>query len=518
MTSDGTKSAGIWSPWKKLAAGMNLSASLILAFAVLVLVNILSCRFFHWRGDVSRNRFYELSERTRAALAGLKADVAVHVLIRPEESARKDTLRDLANLLKEYKYRAEKDSPLRFRVEIVDPDRDVARVSALAGKYDLKDANVVVVDCGGKTRIIPERAVAEYGYETNPAGTETRLVRSAFKGEQALTSALLSLTDARKPVAYFTTGHGECAPEEPQQGREYSGIGRAMSLDNIDVRVLDMTEKKLIPGDCDLLVIAGPGVPFLKPECAAVSAYLKANRSLLLMVESGATTGLEPLLEEWGLRMPAGKVVERTYLVSIGTNGAVALPSTGEELYVRNFNAEHAITAPMRGLTVQMNLPAPVERLAAVTGDGEGGEDKPRVSLLAFSTGEGWIETDFRQEPPRFDRDQDRPGPVAVAAAMERGPATRNALGIKPTRVVVFGDSEFVSDNLARGGNMDLFMNSVNWLLERDALVAIGPKVVGSAKIGMDGRQRTLLFVCVAVCIPLAAALAGLGMWLRRVR
>jgi len=520
MSGANTTRGLIWGPWKKLAAGINTALALMLALIVTILLNCLSGEFFHWRRDVSSKRFYELSDRTKAVLSGLKSDVSVHVIYRAGDSVRKETLRDIVNLLKEYQYAAGKQSSVRFRADIVDPDRDLARMAMLKEKYGLETANVVVVDVGGKTRIVPESALAEYDYEISPTGNSARRVRRAFMGEQALTSAILSIVNAKKPVVYFVVGHGENAPTGFREAANYSEVGRAMSFDNIDVKVLDMTEKKLIPGDCDLLVVAGPRTPLLKAECAAIGAYLKANRSLLLLVESGYSSGLEPLMEEWGLALLPGKVVEKTYLVSQGTNGAVVLPTSGDELYVRNYNARHPITASLKGLTSQMYRPAPIAQSdAAVAGAGSGqSADRPRINLLAFSTADGWLETNARQDPPRFNQGADSPGPIPVAAAVERGPVASTSMGIKPTRIVVFGDSEFVADGLARGANMDFFMNAVNWLLERDALVAIGPKLDGTVRAGIDHRQRVILFGLLVPGIPGIVGLIGICAWLRRVR
>ena len=144
--------------------------------------------------------------------------------------------------------------------------------------------------------------------------------------------------------------------------------------------------------------------------------------------------------------------------------------------------------------------------------------DKPHVTALALCSSNGWAETDLDESPPRFDRAVDRPGPISVAVAVERGGGAALDVHIRPTRLVVFGDSDFVSNGALAGGNLDLFMSALNWLLERDRLMAIAPKAPDELRFDMTLARVRLLFVVVVLLLPAAVALAGHLVWLRRRR
>jgi ABC-type uncharacterized transport system involved in gliding motility auxiliary subunit len=106
-----------------------------------------------------------------------------------------------------------------------------------------------------------------------------------------------------------------------------------------------------------------------------------------------------------------------------------------------------------------------------------------------------------------------------VAVAVEKGTVSDLALQIKPTRLVVFGDSAFVSNgalNSRIGANAGLFMSALNWLVARETLLAIGPKTQGELRLDMTAARLRTLYVCVAVLLPLAIALVGLAVWNRR--
>jgi sterol desaturase/sphingolipid hydroxylase (fatty acid hydroxylase superfamily) len=87
---------------------------------------------------------------------------------------------------------------------------------------------------------------------------------------------------------------------------------------------------------------------------------------------------------------------------------------------------------------------------------------------------------------------------------------------IRPTRLVVFGDSDFIANGALAGGGMDLFMSALNWLLERDAAIGIAPRPFIEAKLLINKQQINRLF-WMAVCgLPGIVALLGGLVWLRR--
>jgi hypothetical protein len=66
------------------------------------------------------------------------------------------------------------------------------------------------------------------------------------------------------------------------------------------------------------------------------------------------------------------------------------------------------------------------------------------------------------------------------------------------------------------GGNVDFFMNAVNWLLERDSLLGIAPKVQGELRLDMDRRQLRIMFALMVLALPATFAAVGVLVWFRR--
>ena len=94
--------------------------------------------------------------------------------------------------------------------------------------------------------------------------------------------------------------------------------------------------------------------------------------------------------------------------------------------------------------------------------------------------------------------------------------------GERGTRMVIFGDADFASNNVlnsVRGafGNGDLFRNSVNWLTEEKELIAIGPKKPQMHIMPpLTPAQQNTIFYGTAVFLPLTILILGGVVWWRR--
>jgi ABC-type uncharacterized transport system involved in gliding motility auxiliary subunit len=119
----------------------------------------------------------------------------------------------------------------------------------------------------------------------------------------------------------------------------------------------------------------------------------------------------------------------------------------------------------------------------------------------------------------------DTPGPVTIAAAVAVPAPPDAAAAAKKdgeeqnpeTRLVVFGDSDFVSNNyLGIEGNGDLFMNTVNWLAQQESLIAIRPREAADRRLTMTANHVTGMFWLSLVVIPVGVLGAGILTWMRR--
>lgn len=483
---------------RRAVRSFNFWVGFSLIVALVVMANCLAARYY-MRADWSRTQACTLSEKTRAILRGIRAPVQVLVFFQPTHEA----FGRLRRLLKEYSHECE-----LLHVEYVDPDRDLTRVKELALAYELGGANVVMFDCGGRRRYVKDTELLQVSYARAASSVQRGARRRAtFRGEQMFSSALLGISRTNRVTACFVGGHGEKDIQSFDRYSGYSRIGKLIRLDNVRTHAGVLGEGTPAPGDCDVLVIAGPRRPFSEEEVEIVRRYLQRSGNLLLLVDPGMHTGLEGILEEWGVRIGGEEVIEPAR--------ASVLPAIRRGVAVHAYG-EHAITRHLQGLVTKFHVPVALAPLGAGATRFDQA-DRPTVTVLAASSGEGWAESNPNQDPPQFDPAEDRKGPIPVALAVERGPVPGIDVQIKPMRMVVLGDSDLVSNNALSGGNADFFMSALNWLLERHDLVAIGPKVWEEYRFEMGKAQLYMIFIFAVLLLPASvAAIGAVVAWRRR--
>jgi len=481
-------------PFKRWLAGLNVWAALGLAALMVVMVNYLAEQH-PFRLDVSRIRHYALTAETKGLLSNLSADIRIIAFMSEEH----ELYGDVQSLLREYEY-----ASARLHVEHVDPNRDMVRSKELALQYDLREPNVIVLDAGVRRRVVPVADLADYDYTPTLAG-HAKVLRQ-FCGEQALSTALQNILQARKSVVYFLTGHGERQTDNFDPYAGYSIIARTMEKNNMEVKLLSFSDVSAVPADSDALVIAGPTRRLTHPEVEMIKAYLNNHGRLLLLLDPGLESGLEKMLELWGVRLGSDRVV----------SSAAAL----RQLLVTSYG-EHPITTRLKNVTTIFTMPRSVQPLVGTNGaadkPADRPADKPRVSVLASSGDQGWAELSVNQTQPKFDYGVDQGGPVPVAVAIEKGPVPGMDVELQPTRLVVAGDSMLVSNGALLGGhNADFFMNALNWLLEREETVAIAPREPAFVQVALDRGQLRRLAALVVACLPGLVVLLGLAVWAYR--
>jgi hypothetical protein len=207
----------------------------------------------------------------------------------------------------------------------------------------------------------------------------------------------------------------------------------------------------------------------------------------MVLLEKGRGSGLEPILEDWG--------------VSVGNNRVAGTGLAGREILVMDFG-DHGATRGLRNMAVSFYGPYEVR----VRSEGSQA-DRLRASPIALTAANSWVETNPAEDPPRFTEKEDPPGPAPVAVAVERGIPAGIKVSLPPTRLVVVGDADFVANGALVGGNEDFFMGALNWLLEREYLATVSPRAPDEIQVEMGTDQRSRLFLWVVAGLPGAALL-----------
>lgn len=479
----------------RFRVGLQVLAALILAASILCW----SLEHFE-RFDFSRSHKFELSNQSKETMWNLGAPAKIIVYFSPSSlSVGAELYDDILAMLREYQFNAHHYRDLT--VERVDPLRDPARARELETRYKFAgEENVLIIDYKDRSTVIPVPEMGEYDTAPTQYGDPPRLV--AFRGEQVLTSALISLVEpgsAKK--AYFLQGHGEELPGLPP----LQLVGQNLKRQNIPVAPLSLQPGDSIPADAALVVIAGAHFDLAPSELDSLDAYWKAGGHLLVLLDpTGDTPGLCSFLGSAGIA-PRGDRVLR--LVNLGSAMGILRDVTGE------FVPGSEVTARLLGLNILFL--GNTESLA-LDGNNSNGNFRPLVQAINGFRGY----SDFANADGRgvhFDPQKDTPYPAVIAAMADLGGVRDDRVSVGASRMIVVGNCEFVKDKFLAGTGLDFLSSSINTLVDRTRLTGTTPKVKEFFTLNLDELQLQILALWSMLVVPLAVALTGgLILWHRR--
>lgn len=452
------------------------------------------------RFDLTQLHKNSLSPETQSYLKGLSRPV--HLVITAAEENRSPELRSLVD---EYVHGSADNPAGKITVEYLDIYQNRRRAEELG----IGDTDLIVLICGENRRTVPVDDL--YRIKNKE--------REAFQGEQALTAAILDVSSPERLKIYFVAGHGELQPTDTDNIRGLSLLRDQLRVRNFQVDVLDLATAGRVPPDAALLVIAAPSQQsgYTRAEQETLRQYLSAQAGrLILLLPPGQTIdrlGLPDLLFEWGVLVDDDLVID---------TGRENFTDEGD-LFLWAF-VEHPITQVL----INQKMPLRFGPSRTVRPDpGRTTASGLTVSALAATSKTAWGETSYRSRPP-FSRDiaDIRPLPgmkpddrLPVVVASERVSVRGNLpFSVPGGRLVVFGTGDFISNQrIANNGNLSVFLNAVNWSVDRDRQLNIPARPIERFQLALSSAQFQRLRYTVLLALPGATLLLGLIVyWTRR--
>jgi hypothetical protein len=381
----------------------------------------------------------------------------------------------------------------------VDPVRELTRAREIQARHKFRaDENVIILEYDGRTAFLPVAQMADFDLAALAAGGEPRLL--AFKGEAALTSAMLGLVDPEKKKVYFLQGHGE-----PGMGADspLSVFRDYITRQNVTTGQLNPAALDAIPGDAAAVFLVAPTTDLEERTARLLEDYWKNDGKLLILLEPTALTPrLDELCARTGLRPRKDRVL-RT--VRLGFATGILKEVTAE------FSLDSQITKRLAGMT--LFLPGQTRSIALEPSDGV--TLKPLLQPLE----EFWGETDFvadEQTGVRYDEGRDAGQPLFVGATAAEGGLSDDRVQVETGKLVLVGNAGFALDAAISSQGLDFLVSATHWLLERGHLAGVTPKPARYFALNLSDRQLGLLSSLVLVAMPAAAALMAILVALRR--
>lgn len=506
--TDDARDAGGTTPLTKASSALGLLA----AFGLAVLANVAVSRHYR-RFDVTEARLYSLSDPTKQTLRALGEPVQINVVV-----AASDPLQvSIRHLLDAYQ--AETD---RLDIHYIDPDRKPAEFLAFQQKYGLltgktEDGRVVadailVVVKGDRRWFLTHADLVDL--------SESDEGRARPKLEQGLTVAIRSVLGGERTRVCFSKGHNELGAEEGG-ARGLGELKHRLERNNVDVSVVDTSlvdfknEKAAPWKDCALVVVAGPQTPFAASETRTLTAFAEGGGSLLFflnpMVDGDkkrvVASGLEPALALGGIE-PRGDVV-------FEQDKASRVPGTMGETFLGQ-PRPHPITEAL----IKTEKP----RLIFVLSQSLGrlGSATVQPADLVATSNEAFALTDFMawsgENGPPEKRPGDREGSLTVAMAAEL--PKKKPDDARGARIVAFGTASITQGQVWQEPSLRpsayLVESAISWLTSRPQIVDIPPKQSVMAGLRLTEESMKQVSNYVTFYIPLATALVGGAVFLRR--
>jgi hypothetical protein len=497
MSTD-PKSRPSFSPGRRWRIGFDAVLRTALVLAVVVMVNYLGTKFFH-RFYLSSQTNVTLSSRTLTVLHSLTNRVTVTLYY----DRKADFYSDIKALLDEY-HRANKNISIRT----VDYVRDAGEAEKMKEQYNLPSSadspnappskDLIIFDSPGRPPIVlPGEAIVQTKLEptTSDDPNEKRIPFRrkpvAFYGEVMFTSKLIALESAQPFKAFFLQGHGESSLADTDN-YGFAKFGLALAQNYVAVQNLELTRDTPVPMDCNLLIIAAPATALQDWELKEIENYLAEGGRLLALfnyASASRPTGLEPILQHWGVNVLSDFVKDRN-------NGT-------DDVIVRKFSSHPAVN-PLTQLLLQMIRPRCVAKMEWPHPPA----NAPQVDEIAFSSDNSVLVGDPAAPPRSY--------PLMVA--VEQKPVAGAATPRGNTRLIVAGDSLFLGNRfIESGGNRDFVSYAANWLLDRQQLVAgIGPRPVTEFRLLLTSQQQRQLRWLLLGALPGAVLVLGWFVWFAR--
>jgi ABC-type uncharacterized transport system involved in gliding motility auxiliary subunit len=509
--------------WSRRSTRVSTNAlvSTIAVFVILGLLNFLVSRH-PTRIDLTEGQLFTLSPESQQVVRELPQAVKVWIFDGQQNSQDRD-------LLENY----QRQNP-KFLFEFIDPEANPGLASSFGIKNSGENRDVYLELQSSKRR--------QFVQSISP---QIRL------SENRITSGILQLTRDRQSKLYFLQGHGERSLDAGQGA--ISQATQALKDKNFIGEPLNLGLTGKVPADAVAVMVVGPVRPLPEAETTALQTYLSQGGNLLVAVDPTIKSGLDNLLNLWGVKLDDRVVINASDRQVRGKGPtAVVIAQYGDHPITKDFRNSNSIYPLARPLEITL-VP--------------GVQSTP----LLLTDPNSWAESNLKEQPLKLDGG-DRPGPIAIGAAFSRqvtpsaqpspspsvipspqasgspspspsasssptpsSPSPQAAIspsafpsptpsappfaqGTKESRLVVFGNSTFATDGLfGQYLNGDVFVNSVSWLSQQDQQpLSIRPKDLKNRRITLTNEQASVLGFIALIAVPLVGLTSASFVWWRR--
>ena len=441
---------------------------------IVVLVNAAGVGAYH-QFDVTSLSQFSLTSQTKGVLA--KLDTTVTAKFFYDATDTTGVAAYGYSMLMLYQNFAPK-----LKIEMIDPDKSPEE----ARKYGITDASLY-------NTIIFETTNPDHQYPVFSS-------EIAQQAEYSFTNAILEVTGIVERRVYFLTGDGEAAPSTT-----LTIAANVLKTNLLQVLTLNLQNTLKIPDDCALLIVAGPNLPMTDAERQVIANYLTSSGAAFFMTNPNSPDDIAKLLKPWGVDVQNGTIIDPTsHLTS--------------NLSTPTVTKNHSATSLATVVADSVFFPGATPIVAQTPGS-----TNMDLIPLVWTTSDAWMVQNYAPSTtPEFDATTETAQSWALGAFItpsEIIDSQGNATGTYNSgpNIVVFGDSDFISDtNFYSGNNGDLFVYIVKALGAGTDIMPLDRKVLTTRRLVISPEATTFLNISSIALLPAIVLIIGAIMWWRR--
>jgi hypothetical protein len=515
---------------RRIVYGYNSVLTGILVLLMLVIVNVGIHVWAPRYLDATEGGFHSISDVTRTFVTELERPTKVYVVL-PESDETQRNMLTLLGQLTEL-------NPRNFSYEDVSPTLNQSRFRELNKLFPQFNGAGLIVAMGDQPEknysFIPANELENADVDPMTGRQKSR----EFSGEVRLMQELSHLAvSKKKPVVYFTQGHGEPDLTSPREDG-LASLQLKLMRENYDVRPLKMAASSdpkdaKVPDDADVVVVVGPQKS-MADTIPALEQYMQSPRGRMVAFlgptppdrgknNAMTETGLEKLLGEFNV----DATNETVFTFAIPAGDRFRLDQSPERVILGPYTSALDARQPLAVTFKDQVLQWYDCRQIRPTTRNPNYDAEP----LMGSVGLVWTETDMLKRPAdqhmlmqrdpaeRKKRIREETLPIVVAVTEKPAEPGKPGQSRKP-KLLVFGSSLFLTNQFQGRGagtvDADLARSAIDWCRERYSSIGIQPKTYNSFVPGKISVPR--LIVIPSVLMLTAILGFGLVVWNARRR
>ena len=504
---------------KKFKYGALATAITLVVIAIVVVVNVI-CNVlddrYNWNIDLTSSGLYQIDDKTVEYLHQLNSDIEISVMADESYFLDNSMLKVVDETLNRFKAESNGHITVGYYDLAKNPDIANSVKGDYSGELSLGD---VVVKSGDLVRVVPFDDIIKTTQDMDYQ-TYSYTNKYSFIGEQSLVSALMGVTDLHPvKVAVINKTNGNAIYASQDEGC-MEMLKNLLNKNNYNVTELDIATDALTD-EYDLAVLCAPYNDLSESQISKISDYLNNGgtygKDLIYLgspYQQLTLPNVDAFLELWGLKVSPAIMYDsndmtaqrvQTFLSYLSNVGAIseipAVKATDDEL-----NAGFTGST----LPVVAALCRPVEVLFE--------SNSGRAVAPLLTTPDTCYLFPLGESSDNFDKDAAEKSAFNVAAysttTFTSGSDTYSG------RVVAFGSAWFldyvVGSSAAAYDNADYFVKMLNTLTGKESVLTIAEKSLDTTKITVTEAQGKAIRMVTVFCIPLAVALIGIIVYLRR--